>query len=84
MCNYKNYLCRGLEACYLERTKRHLLLYTEIADFFMVHQIKIYILSNLFLQIIITGYLDLFAIARSLMLKKINSISDYEINRKET
>jgi len=46
----------------LERTKQHLLLYSEIMDLFMVHQVKIYILSNLLLQILIPCYLDLFVI----------------------
>jgi hypothetical protein len=49
-----------MRAHYLEGTKRQLLLYSEIADLFMVHQVKIYIFPNLLLQVLISSYLDLF------------------------
>jgi hypothetical protein len=36
-----------------------LLLYSETANFFMVNQVKIYIFPNLFLQILISSYLEI-------------------------
>ena len=42
---------------YLERSKRQLLLNAEAANFLMVHQIKIYILTNLIFQIFISSNL---------------------------
>jgi hypothetical protein len=49
-----------LSKYYLEWSKGQLLLYTEATDFFMVHQIKIYILPNLLLQIFISCNLGSF------------------------
>lgn len=43
---------------YLEKVKRHLFQGSEVTNFIMIIKIKIYILSDLFPQIVISGYLQ--------------------------